>query len=867
MKQFWISLIAMTLWSSSVWAETNVNVYPAQQMLDEQDQLNLYSGIQAYYDGDYAQALQLLKPLADKNDPRAQVRVARMLLEARATSRDKPEAIRMFSAALAPVQLAASQGHAWAQSDLADYYFDGLVIDQDRRTAAVWYQRAAEQGYAPAQTNLGWLYFNGYDGVAPNRAVAIHWFNEAAAQGNQAAAKNLRALGESVPQYDKRDIKAEVAERVGTKSEWIVSVGAIQNETNLKMLQTRLADNNMIARPEEILIGEKPGWRLVLGPFATEEEASRESGRAVLITGEPTLVLELNTKSDEIVETTDLENQFWISEKGGDGPELPECPVGISFIHCLGTVDRGDGYGYVGEFKNSVYHGQGTLTWPDGKYVGEFKDGEVNGQGTFTYADGRKYVGESKEYLYHGQGTYTLADGRKYVGEFKDGKQHGRGTYTFSDGGTYVGEWKDGKRYGQGTETWSTGKKYVGEFKDDKYHGQGTGTFANGNKYVGEFKDGKYHGQGTFTWPDGGKYVGEFKEDKPWLGIDYLVSGKVQATYSNGNRCEECAPTHEQLAIVEKIDPKKEAQSSVVETDPNRDLELEFWKSIKDSDDPDMFQAYIDTYPNGNFLKLVEVKLEKLTPDERNQLTVPDLEFGKYYALVIGNNRYPNFQNLRTPINDARVVSGILRTDYDFDVQLLEDATESEILGAIVNLRSRVGRNDNVLIYYGGHGELDRDTDEGFWIPSDAKQDDLSTYVPVDRIRKQIKAMPAKHVMVVADSCFAGSLTRSTLTRALKVEPRSPEYRSELERVINKKSRTALTSGGLEPVLDSGDNGHSVFANAFISALKNNRGVLDAHELFIQVRSKVRNNSPQNPEYSPIYGTNHDHGDFLFVKR
>ncbi len=181
-------------------AEASENINLAQQMSEEQDQLNLYSGIQAYYDGDYAQALQFLKPLADKNDPRAQVRVARMLLEARATGRDKPEAIRMFSAALAPIQLAASQGQAWAQSDLADYYFDGLVIDQDRRTAAVWYQRAAEQGYAPAQTNLGWLYFNGYDGVAPNRAVAIHWFNEAAAQGNQAAAKNLRALGESVPQ-------------------------------------------------------------------------------------------------------------------------------------------------------------------------------------------------------------------------------------------------------------------------------------------------------------------------------------------------------------------------------------------------------------------------------------------------------------------------------------------------------------------------------------------------------------------------------------------------------------------------------------------------------------------------------------------
>ncbi|MGA0382441.1 MAG: tetratricopeptide repeat protein, partial [Arenicellales bacterium] len=87
----------------------------------------------------------------------------------------------------------------WAQSDLADYYFDGLVIDKDYRTAAFWYQKAAEQGYAPAQTNLGWLYFNGYDGIAPNRAVAIYWFGEAASQGNQTAANNLRALGESVP--------------------------------------------------------------------------------------------------------------------------------------------------------------------------------------------------------------------------------------------------------------------------------------------------------------------------------------------------------------------------------------------------------------------------------------------------------------------------------------------------------------------------------------------------------------------------------------------------------------------------------------------------------------------------------------------
>jgi len=301
----------------------------------------------------------------------------------------------------------------------------------------------------------------------------------------------------------------------------------------------------------------------------------------------------------------------------------------------------------------------------------------------------------------------------------------------------------------------------------------------------------------------------------------------------------------------------------------NSELELEFWKSIRDSDNPDMFREYLRQFPSGVYAGLARLKIKSLggsTPSVAHA-AIPNLDYGNYHALVIGNNRYQNFKDLNTPINDARTVSRILRTSYGFTVDVLENATESEMFKAIVGLRSNVGRNDNVLIYFGGHGELDQDTEEGFWIPSDARRDDPSTYIPVDRIRKQIKAMSAKHVMVVADSCFSGSLTRSTLTRALKVKPRSPEYQTELQRIIDKKSRTALTSGGLEPVLDSGGDGHSIFASALISALRDNGGVLDAHELFIQVRKKVRNNSPQDPEYSPIYETGHDHGDFLFVRR
>ena len=78
---------------------------------------------------------------------------------------------------------------------------------------------------------------------------------------------------------------------------------------------------------------------------------------------------------------------------------------------------------YVGELRNGVPHGEGTLTFPDGgKYVGEFKEGKIHGQGTATYPDGSKYVGEWQDGNWHGQGTFTYPDGTKYVGEFKDGK-------------------------------------------------------------------------------------------------------------------------------------------------------------------------------------------------------------------------------------------------------------------------------------------------------------------------------------------------------------------------------------------------------------------------------------------------------------
>jgi hypothetical protein len=88
-----------------------------------------------------------------------------------------------------------------------------------------------------------------------------------------------------------------------------------------------------------------------------------------------------------------------------------------------------------------------------------------------------------------------------------------------------------------------------------------------------------------------------------------------------------------------------------------------------------------------------------------------------------------------------------------------------------------------------------------------------------------------------------------------------------VERIVKKKARTVLTSGGQEPVMDSGGGGHSVFARVFLTALEENDAVMDGQERFRRLRDSVVANAPQTPEYSDIRGAGHDGGDFLFVRR
>jgi uncharacterized caspase-like protein len=247
------------------------------------------------------------------------------------------------------------------------------------------------------------------------------------------------------------------------------------------------------------------------------------------------------------------------------------------------------------------------------------------------------------------------------------------------------------------------------------------------------------------------------------------------------------------------------------------------------------------------------------------------MSFGTYHALVIGNNDYKQLRRLKTAVADAREVARVLEKDYGFRVKLLLNATRYDILAALNDLREKLSEKDNLLIYYAGHGELDERNQRGHWLPVDAEPNSTANWISNIAITDVLNATNVQQLLVVADSCYSGTLTRSSLGR-LEGGLSDTERLKLLSSMAQRRSRMVLTSGGVEPVIDSAGGGHSAFAQAFLEVLRANVGVMPGQELFINLQLKVaaiadRVQMRQVPEYAPIKYAGHESGDFVFVRQ
>jgi Caspase domain len=164
-----------------------------------------------------------------------------------------------------------------------------------------------------------------------------------------------------------------------------------------------------------------------------------------------------------------------------------------------------------------------------------------------------------------------------------------------------------------------------------------------------------------------------------------------------------------------------------------------------------------------------------------------------YHALLIAAQDYddPNIKDLQKPIADALAFQQVLETKYGFETTLLRmrNPTKSEIVNALIKLR-RLTNQDNLLIYYGGHGKMDGE--EGFWIPRNAQKQDQSTWLSTNDISGYLKKIPAKHSLVIVDACYGG-----TMIMRDDADTKTCEVKGSL------MSRKAITSGTKEVVPDA----------------------------------------------------------------
>lgn len=263
-----------------------------------------------------------------------------------------------------------------------------------------------------------------------------------------------------------------------------------------------------------------------------------------------------------------------------------------------------------------------------------------------------------------------------------------------------------------------------------------------------------------------------------------------------------------------------------------------------------------------------------------SNVSVAPAKLGNYHALVIGNNRYARgWPALQTAVGDAQRMANVLRNQYGFQVKLINDADRYAMLSALNTLRQTLTENDNLLIFYAGHGQIDVGTGAAYWVPVDGEPNNPANWIASSEITNMLRAMKAKNVLIVADSCYAGAFTYRTIPTA-NTELDAAQRGNALGTMSARKSRTILTSGGNEPVLDSSDGKHSLFAAELLPLLEQNRQPLEASRIFSALAVRVHESakkltqgavsaeySNQVPYYAALEHAGHELGDFVFVPK
>ena len=255
----------------------------------------------------------------------------------------------------------------------------------------------------------------------------------------------------------------------------------------------------------------------------------------------------------------------------------------------------------------------------------------------------------------------------------------------------------------------------------------------------------------------------------------------------------------------------------------------------------------------------IEKKMEMEWETEEAILAKKIRNEAKYYGLIIAIGDYQDktIPSLESTIPDAQKFRNLLTLKYSFadrNIVFIENAKSGDIISALEQLRQIVTQNDNLLVYYAGHGIWYAESNVGYWLPSDARNTNRDKWLSNSQIVDRLKEIQSKHLLLISDACFSGAIFTS---RAINTN-----RKETIKELYELQSRKAMTSGSRTEVPDS-----SPFTKNLIELLNDNQEeLLTSEELFNKIETAVEGNSKVIPVYGKIENANDKGGEFVFIK-
>ncbi len=276
-----------------------------------------------------------------------------------------------------------------------------------------------------------------------------------------------------------------------------------------------------------------------------------------------------------------------------------------------------------------------------------------------------------------------------------------------------------------------------------------------------------------------------------------------------------------------------------------------------------------------NTLKIVVTNADGTSTEESRSINkevdvLASLESGRSdYALIFGTNEYKEWGELTNPVYDAETIAKELEESYGFQVDLVLNPTKEMMEQKLVGLYDRsYMENDQLFVFFAGHGQFDERTSRGFIVAKDSKLNDPvgSSYLSYSNLRDLVDNVNCKHTMLMLDACFGGTFDQN-IARAGSRGQDNTDMASRTEFIKRKlrfTTRMYVTSGGKEYVKDGRPGHHSPFAKQFLAALRDyggSDGILTKSELrsYMEVLA-------QQPRMGD-FGQYEPGSDFIFIAK